>query len=55
MDARLASGPAAGEAGLRAVVHADGVDLMEAMIARELLRPAPADAPAALPPGIKLP
>ena len=55
MDARVSAGVAAGEAGLRAVVHGDGVDLMEAMIAREILRTATNEAPPALPAGLKLP
>jgi len=55
MDARAAAGADPGEAGLHAVLRGDGVDLMESVIAREILRDAGGEPPPALPMDIKLP
>jgi cellulose synthase operon protein C len=55
MESRTQGTPDPGNAGLRAVISGDGVDLMEAVIARELLRDAAGETPLPLPPGIKLP
>ena len=55
MDARASGAGDPNDAGLRAVLRGDGVDLMEATIAREILRSASGEAPPALPQDIKLP
>jgi tetratricopeptide (TPR) repeat protein len=55
MDARASHQPDPNDAGLRAVLKSDGVDLMEAVIARELLRSASGEGPLPLPPDVKLP
>jgi tetratricopeptide (TPR) repeat protein len=55
MEARGASTTDATNAGLRAVLRGDGVDLMEAMIARELLHAAAGEPPLPLPADVKLP
>jgi len=55
MDARGGSPTDPNDAGLRTVVQGDGVDLMEAVIARELLRAAAHEAAPTLPNDIKLP
>lgn len=55
MDARTSGIADPGDAGLRAVLKGDGIDLIETVIARELLRDAAHEAPLALPAEIKLP
>jgi len=55
MDARTSGQSDPGDTGLRSILRGDGVDLMEEVIARELLRDAAGEAPPALPAGIKLP
>jgi tetratricopeptide (TPR) repeat protein len=55
MDARAAAATDPNDAGLRAILAGDGVDLMEAVIAREMLRAAQGVAPLPLPTDIKLP
>jgi len=55
MDARAENAPDPNNAGLRAVLRGDGVELMEAVIARELLRDASGVSPLALPSDVKLP
>jgi tetratricopeptide (TPR) repeat protein len=55
MDARTSGQGDPGDAGLRSVLRGDGVDLMEEVIARELLLRASGEAAPSLPPGIKLP
>jgi tetratricopeptide (TPR) repeat protein len=55
MDSRTSGVVDPDNAGLRSVLHGDGVDLMELVIAREILRDAAGEAPLSLPPGVKLP
>jgi tetratricopeptide (TPR) repeat protein len=55
MDARTSGQGDPGDAGLRSVLRGDGVDLMEEVIARELLLRASGEAAPPLPAGVKLP
>jgi hypothetical protein len=55
MDARATTGADLGNAGLRTVLRGNGVDLMETVIAREMLRAATGEPPPSLPPDVKLP
>jgi hypothetical protein len=55
MDQRTGPPTDVNDAGLRSIVDGDGVDLMESVIAREMLRVAAGETPPALPPDIKLP
>ncbi len=55
MDARAENAPDPNNAGLRAVLRSDGVDLMEAVMAREILREAAGVSPMTLPSDVKLP
>jgi tetratricopeptide (TPR) repeat protein len=55
MDARTSGQGDPGDAGLRSVLRGDGVDLMEELIARELLLRASGEAAPPLPAGVKLP
>jgi tetratricopeptide (TPR) repeat protein len=55
MDARTSGQSDPGDAGLRSVLRGDGVDLMEEVIARELLLRDSGEPPPPLPAGIKLP
>jgi hypothetical protein len=55
MDARTSGVEDPNDAGLRAILKGDGVDLMEAVIARELLLRNAGEAPVPLPPNVALP